>query len=172
MTDDFPDADRYYATSFDNPDHIKLLTQAIADGNPLLPLVETASSHICTLQDKVVDREDCCCGYDDPADVCMVHHVPRGGGAEIPESVLPMPPGHLLALVLKARRMPHVRCAATIGVSPKHLSQIVTGKVPLSLAVAVRLEETTGVPALIWNVAESAYRDAIARRPTAGSSDA
>ena len=50
-----------------------------------------------------------------------------------------------------------------LGVSRKHVSELISGKAALSHDVALSLESTTGVPARIWNQYESAYRDALAR---------
>lgn len=68
--------------------------------------------------------------------------------------------GLLLHAVLAAQGLTQVQVADELGVSVKHLSQVATGKVGLNHELAVRLETVTGVPAMVWSVAEAAYRDA------------
>lgn len=75
--------------------------------------------------------------------------------------------GALLCAVFAAQGMTQIQIADEIGVSTKHLSQIVTGKVGLSHELAFRLESVTGVPAMVWNAAEAAYRDARIRQQEA-----
>lgn len=81
MRADFGEDEKYFATSIDHPEYANLLRQAIADANPLLPMVERLASHACGLQDKIVycrGRGEfcdcaCACDYDNPGDVCGVH---------------------------------------------------------------------------------------------------
>jgi HTH-type transcriptional regulator/antitoxin HigA len=54
--------------------------------------------------------------------------------------------------------------ARRLGVTPKHVSELVSGKAPLSHAVALDLERVTGVPARVWNQYESGYRSALASK--------
>ena len=54
--------------------------------------------------------------------------------------------------------------ARRLDVSPKHVSKLLRGKAPLSHDMALRLENTTGVPARIWNLHESRYRAALPRQ--------
>lgn len=50
-----------------------------------------------------------------------------------------------------------------LGVSRKHVSELLHGKAPLSHSLALALERVTGVPARIWNQYESGYREDLAR---------
>lgn len=50
-----------------------------------------------------------------------------------------------------------------LGVTPKHVSELLHGIAPLSHALALALERVTGVPARIWNQYESGYREDLAR---------
>ncbi|RJF40365.1 addiction module antidote protein, HigA family [Actinomyces sp. 2119] len=53
-----------------------------------------------------------------------------------------------------------------LGVSRRHVSRLLHGEVPLSREMALRLEEVTGVPARIWNLHETGYRERwLAARP-------
>ena len=54
--------------------------------------------------------------------------------------------------------------ARRLAVSPKHISELLRGKAPLSHDMALRLENTTGVPARIWNLHETGYQAALARQ--------
>lgn len=54
-----------------------------------------------------------------------------------------------------------------LGVTPKHVSELLSGKAPLSHQLALALERVTGVPARLWNLYESGYRSALAREAAA-----
>lgn len=54
--------------------------------------------------------------------------------------------------------------ARRLGTSRKHVSELLRGKAPLSHEMSLRLENVTGVPARIWNLHESGYQEALARR--------
>jgi len=56
----------------------------------------------------------------------------------------------LLAESLAGMRMSQADLARTANLSTKHVSQLATGKVPLSPDVAVRLEHALGVSAVDW----------------------
>jgi hypothetical protein len=76
VNESFGEDDKYFATCFHNPDTQAAIQQAIADSNPLLPLIERAATHICALQVKIQDCGGpclCACDYDDPGDVCTTH---------------------------------------------------------------------------------------------------
>ncbi|WP_336249128.1 ImmA/IrrE family metallo-endopeptidase [Stomatohabitans albus] len=45
-----------------------------------------------------------------------------------------------------------------LGVSRKHVSELLRGKTPLTHQMAISLEHVTGVPARIWNQHEAGYR--------------
>lgn len=53
--------------------------------------------------------------------------------------------------------------ARRLGVTRKHVSELLSGKAPLSHPLALSLERVTGVPARIWNQYESGYRSDLAR---------
>lgn len=54
--------------------------------------------------------------------------------------------------------------ARRLGTSRKHVSELLSGKAPLSHEVALDLERVTGVPARLWNLYEAGYRGDLARR--------
>ncbi len=53
--------------------------------------------------------------------------------------------------------------ARRLGVTRKHVSELLSGKAPLSHPLALALERVTGVPARIWNQYEIGYRSDLAR---------
>ncbi len=53
--------------------------------------------------------------------------------------------------------------ARRLDVTPKHVSELLSGKAPLSATVALGLERVTGIPARIWNRFEAGYREDLAR---------
>ncbi|RQP12966.1 MAG: ImmA/IrrE family metallo-endopeptidase [Microbacteriaceae bacterium] len=54
--------------------------------------------------------------------------------------------------------------ARRLGTSRKHISELLSGKAPLSHEMALNLERVTGVSARIWNLYETGYRSDLARR--------
>lgn len=53
--------------------------------------------------------------------------------------------------------------ARRLDVTPKHVSELLNGKAPLSYQVALALERVTGIPARLWNLYETGFRSALAR---------
>lgn len=53
--------------------------------------------------------------------------------------------------------------AKRMGMTEKHISHLINGKVELSQDVALRLESVLGVPAKFWNNLEAIYREKVAR---------
>lgn len=76
---------------------------------------------------------------------------------------VPPPPGEELARVLTALGISQTQLAKAVGLSTKHINQIISGKAALSYETALKLESVTGVPASWWNAAEAAYRTALLR---------
>ncbi|HTA11177.1 MAG TPA: ImmA/IrrE family metallo-endopeptidase [Streptosporangiaceae bacterium] len=62
--------------------------------------------------------------------------------------------------------------ARRLGVTPKHVSELLSGKAPLSAHLSLALERVTGVPARLWNMYEAGYREDLARQETAEDLDA
>jgi len=101
----------------------------------------------------------------------MRHHrlaAERGAGA-LPQS--PAMPGDVLRKVLRGLGMSQADLARETGLSVKHVNEVAKGCAGISVPVAVRLEEATGIPAMVWNAVEAAYRDAVARRPAGREGD-
>lgn len=74
------------------------------------------------------------------------------------------PPGELLEEALHERGMHQVELARRAELSEKHVSQLVNGRVPLSVDVALKLERVLGIPAHFWVNLESNFRAEQARK--------
>lgn len=74
-----------------------------------------------------------------------------------------VPTGNFLDEWLEENQMTRAELARRLGASRKHVSQLVSGKVPLSYELAENLELVTGVPARIWNNYELQYQSDLAR---------
>lgn len=72
-------------------------------------------------------------------------------------------PGETLRETLEALDMSQTQLAARIGLSTKHINQIIQGQAALTHETAILLERATGVPAHFWNELESQYRDYLSR---------
>jgi len=72
-------------------------------------------------------------------------------------------PGGTLQDILEERGMPQSQLARRTGLSPKHINQIINGKIGISADVAISLENVLGVPARFWLAREARYREYKAR---------
>lgn len=79
-----------------------------------------------------------------------------------PEEVLP--PGATLAEVLDSLAMTQTDLARRIGLSVKHINQIVNGVAPITPETALLLERATRVSARLWNALEMAHREYVSRQ--------
>ena len=78
-------------------------------------------------------------------------------------SVIAVPPGPTIREQLEARGMSQKEFASRMGMSEKHISHLINGKVELTQDTALRLESVLGLPAKFWNNLEALYRKQIAR---------
>jgi addiction module HigA family antidote len=94
----------------------------------------------------------------------MRHHrlIAERDAGRLPQA--PAVPGEVLRKVLKGLGVSQVELARRTGLSPKHVNQVIKGYVAVSAPIAIKLEDATGIPAMVWNTVEAAYRDAIARK--------
>lgn len=74
-----------------------------------------------------------------------------------------VPPGEILSEVLEEQGMTQVELARRLGISVKHLNQVISGAASLSSELAILLERVTGVSARLWNGLEANYQDFKAR---------
>lgn len=66
-------------------------------------------------------------------------------------------PGEYIEEVLESRELTQKDLAERIGISTKHLSQIVNKQAPVSSELALQLEHALGVSANIWNNMNATY---------------
>lgn len=83
----------------------------------------------------------------------------------LPDTV--SPPGATLWEALSDRSMTQVDLAQRIGMSRKHVKQMLDGQAPITPETALRLERVLGIPARFWNNREQQYRDYLARKEEA-----
>ena len=74
-----------------------------------------------------------------------------------------VPPGATIKEQLDMRGLTQKEFASRMGMSEKHISNLINGKAELTQEVALRLESIFGIPARFWNNLESLYRESIAR---------
>lgn len=83
--------------------------------------------------------------------------------AEKYKAVIAVPPGETLAEMLADRKMMQKQLAARMGLSIKHINEIVQGKSPITIDTALKLEAVLGVPASFWMNLETNYQETNAR---------
>lgn len=79
------------------------------------------------------------------------------------KNIIAIPPGETIREQLGNREMSQKEFALRMGMTEKHISQLINGKVELTPDVAVRLETVLGLPANYWNNLEMIYRDKLVR---------
>lgn len=72
-------------------------------------------------------------------------------------------PGATIREQLEFRGMPQKEFAIRMGMSEKHISHLINGKVELTPEVAIRLEYVLGVPSSFWMKLEANYREQLSR---------
>lgn len=72
------------------------------------------------------------------------------------------PPGHTIADLLEERHWTQTELAERLGVSRKHVSELVTGKATISEANAIKLARVLGSTVGFWLNREAGYRAALA----------
>ncbi len=82
---------------------------------------------------------------------------------EIKNSVIAIPPGETIKDQLEIREMHQNEFAERMGMSTKHISQLINGKVPLTHQTSLKLENVLGMPARFWNNLEALYQEDLAR---------
>jgi len=73
------------------------------------------------------------------------------------------PPGETISDIAEERGWTQTELARRLGYSEKHISQLINGKVPLSLGVALDLERVLGSTADFWLAREANYQRHLAR---------
>lgn len=72
-----------------------------------------------------------------------------------------IPPGETIKEQLSFRSMSQKEFAVRMGLTEKHITNLLKGRVQLTSNVAMRLESVLGVPAIFWENLESLYREAL-----------
>ncbi|MFC1750513.1 helix-turn-helix domain-containing protein [Pseudomonadota bacterium] len=73
------------------------------------------------------------------------------------------PPGDTILDLIEERGWTQAELAVRLGYSPKHVNQLVNGKVPLSEDAALKLERVLGSSVGFWLSREAKYREHCAR---------
>ncbi len=77
------------------------------------------------------------------------------------KTTIAIPPGATIKEQLEDRELSQKEFAARMGMSEKHISNLIRGNVKLTPEVAMRLEMVLGIPARFWNNLEAIYREDI-----------
>lgn len=75
------------------------------------------------------------------------------------KSIIATPPGTTIKEQLEDRGMTQKDFAARMGMSEKHISQLINGDVRLTPETAEKLEMVFGIPARFWNNLEAIYQE-------------
>lgn len=73
-------------------------------------------------------------------------------------------PGDTLAEILEEHALTQTELARRLGVSLKHINQIINGVVPISADIALALEKVLGVTASFWLNRDALFQAELARR--------
>jgi len=76
---------------------------------------------------------------------------------------IPVPPGATLLEHIDIWDMTQRELSLRLGISPKHLNEIIKGKSPITIETALKLESVLGLPASFWTGLENSYQEAVAR---------
>ena len=68
------------------------------------------------------------------------------------------PPGHTIADLLEERNWTQAQLAERLGVSRKHVSELISGKAAISEAIALELARVLGSTVGFWLNREAGYR--------------
>lgn len=79
------------------------------------------------------------------------------------KNTVAVPPGATIREQLENRGMSQKEFSLRMGMSEKHISRLINGKVELTPDVALRLESVLGLSAKFWNSRESTYREQLSR---------
>lgn len=72
-----------------------------------------------------------------------------------------IPPGETIKEQLSFRSMSQKEFALRMGLTEKHITNLLKGRVQLTSNVAMRLESVLGVPAVFWENLEALYRETL-----------
>jgi len=75
----------------------------------------------------------------------------------IAPALMPVHPGEILLEELKERGLTQKVFAAQIGMSPSHLSELIHGRITLTIAIADKLEQALGIDSQFWTNMQTDY---------------
>lgn len=78
-------------------------------------------------------------------------------------NIAAVPPGETIREQLENRGMSQKEFSIRMGMTEKHISRLINGKVELTPDMSLRLESVLGIPAKFWNNLEAIYREKLAR---------
>lgn len=93
---------------------------------------------------------------DEPGPLTGAGRQPRPASRASTVDQGPPPASAVLRHTLDALGISQVELAEYTGLSTKHVNQIISGKVKLSPACAVKIAAATGIPAHVWCALEAA----------------
>ena len=76
---------------------------------------------------------------------------------------IPVPPGATLLEQIEIWNMTQKELSLRLGMSTKHLNEIIKGKSPITIETALKLESVLGLPASFWVGLEASYQEAVTR---------
>ncbi|MDP8210276.1 MAG: HigA family addiction module antitoxin [Candidatus Stygibacter australis] len=76
---------------------------------------------------------------------------------------IPVPPGATLLEQIEIWDMTQKELSLRLGMSTKHLNEIINGKSPITIETALKLECVLGLPASFWVGLEASYQEAVTR---------
>lgn len=79
------------------------------------------------------------------------------------KNFIAIPPGETIREQLENRGMTQKEFAQRMDMSEKHISNLINGKVELTIEMALRLEDVFGIPASFWSNLERIYREKLVR---------
>ena len=74
------------------------------------------------------------------------------------------PPGDTLSELLEEQRLDQRELAARLGVTPKHVNEVISAKARITPELAVALERVLKVPTRLWLNLEATYREGLAKQ--------
>ena len=77
------------------------------------------------------------------------------------QTYIAIPPGETIKEQLSFRGMSQKEFAIRMGLTEKHITNLLKGRVQLTSNVAMRLESVLGAPAIFWENLEALYREAL-----------
>jgi HTH-type transcriptional regulator/antitoxin HigA len=72
-------------------------------------------------------------------------------------------PGDTMADILEERNLSLINFAAQMGHTPEHASELIRGRVMITIETARKLEDVLGASAAFWMIRESQYREDVVR---------